>query len=184
MLLPAAVFIGFFPKLTAPAPAWLGNPSVREICSVSQCISAGPADWINHWKHNAFGFYDTEALAREIIGQSSARFDLYAYRLFPLRCLGQQIESIPLDNHPPENLPLPGHYDFLGYDIVTKSGPDFFECSPLSCNNGAAKYAVNPFCLIDSQTEAARIWQEISRAGSYEPGPYYLFEVYRKKNAD
>jgi hypothetical protein len=180
MSLSAAVFIGFFPKTTAPAPAWLGAPSVREICSVSECISAGPANWINHWKHNAFGFYHTEALAAEVIGPSSGQFDLYAYRLFPLRCLGQQIETISIDS--PVNA-VPEDFSFLGHDIVTKSGPDFFECSPLSCNKGAIKYEVNQFCLIGGQDEALKILQEISRDGSYEPGPYYLFEVYRKRNA-
>jgi hypothetical protein len=176
MNLPEPGFVGFFPKITQPAPAWLGNESVREIGSVSTCISEGPEDWINHWQHNDLGFFDTADLAYELISQSPEKFDLYAYKLFPLRCLAGRLESVSidlkLDNFPP-------NYEFLGYDIVTRSGPHFFECSPLSCNRGAAEYDVNQYCLIADRETAYRVLLAICQAGSYEPGPYYLFEVYR-----
>jgi hypothetical protein len=176
--LPRAVFAGFFPKITQPVPAWLENPRVRQICSVSTCISPGPAGWLEKWQHNQFGFYDSEALAYGVIDTPPERFDLYAYRLFPIRCLGDQIERLTLTS---QSGPVPDTYEFLGYDIVTKSTADFFECSPLSCNSGAAEFDVNQFCLIATQDEAVRVLLAISRDGSYEPGPYYLFEVYRRR---
>jgi hypothetical protein len=181
MNLPPAVFVGFFPKLTQPAPEWLGNPAVREICSVSTCISAGPEGWLQHWRHNRFGFYDSEALALEVAGPDPASFDLYAYKLFPFHCLDDQLKLAAIVGVAG---PLPPGYEFLGYDIVTKSTADFFECSPLSCNAGARQYDVNKFCLIAAKARAYQVLLEISRDGGYEPGPYYLFEVYRKPHLE
>ncbi len=178
MSLPPPLFVGFFPKITARLPDWLDNQSVTEICSVSNCISDGPEQWIRRWKHNEFGFFDDERLAYDVMDRVPSEFDLYAYKLFPLRCLGDKVEEITLSGEP---RPLPADYDFLGYDIVTHSTSSFFECSPLSCNHAAEVYAVNEFCLIADQVAAYQTLLEISRAGTYEPGPYYLFEVYRKK---
>jgi hypothetical protein len=61
---------------------------------------------------------------------------------------------------------------------------DFFECSPLSCNRAAENFPTNVFCLLDNEAEAYHAILEMSQAGSgVEPGPYYLFKVYRKKRA-
>lgn len=178
MTLPEPVFIGFFPKLTEPSVEGLGVDSVKEICSVSNCISSGPHNWINQWKHNELGFYNSEEIACEVIGEDPNNFDIYAYKLFPLRCFDDEVELISIESAKGS---LPPDYQFLGYDIVTKSVADFFECSPLSCNSGASQYPVNEFCLIADREAAYRVLCEISEDGAYEPGPYYLFEVYRKR---
>jgi hypothetical protein len=173
-----AVLVGYFPKITHPGLEWLGNQSVLEICSVSNCISVSPEDWISHWKHNEFGFYDSEEIAQAVIGESEKRFDLYAYKLYPFRCLQGKTELIPVIG---EDLnPLAEDYVFLGFDIVTKSSSDFFECSPLSCNAGASEYPVNRFCLISTKELARQALSSICTKGTYEPGPYFLFEVYRR----
>src|SRR5262245_8026361 len=171
IMLPEAVFAGFFPKITKQAPDWLGNNTVREICSVSNCISEGPDNWIAHWKHNEFGFYDTERLVAEVIGEHTQKFGIFAYKLFPLYCIGDKMKQLMINYRPHSIAPS---YEFLGYDIVTKSASDCFECSPLSCNHGAAEYEVNEFCLIADEERAFNTLLEISKAGSYEPGPYYL----------
>ncbi len=172
------VFVGFFPKVTQRTPAWLGVQSVREICSVSNCISDGPEGWIDHWEHNAHGFYDSEEQAQVVAAPNSEEFDLYAYHLFPMRCIGDVLEPVTIES---AAAPPPVDYEFLGYDIVTKSVSDFFECSPLSCNYAAREYPVNQYCLIADRDQAYQALQEISRVGTYEPGPYYLFQVYRKR---
>ncbi len=177
----SAVFVGFFPKLTQPADAWLGNESVREVCSVSNCISAGPEDWVNQWQHNELGFYDSESLAQGVAGEAAHRFDLYAYRLFPVRCLTGAVETFPLDTASTAAQHLPPDYTFLGYDIVTRASSSFFECSPLSCNAAAREYPVNQYCLIDDLDVAYKSLLAICAQDVYEPGPYYLFEVHRKK---
>jgi hypothetical protein len=73
-------------------------------------------------------------------------------------------------------LPEPGK-DFLsvGFDAVARSH-DFFECSPLSCNGGAATFATNDACLFQALEEALAAAKEFS-TGNWEPGPYWVVEV-------
>src|SRR4051812_46650370 len=96
MKLPQAVFVGYFPKVTHAGVDWLGNDSVLEICSVSNCISKGPEDWIRHWEHNELGFYDSEELAQKVIEGNPNKFDIYAFRLYPFECLQGKTEEISL----------------------------------------------------------------------------------------
>jgi hypothetical protein len=179
MSLPTPVFVGFFPKLTVPRPDWLQVEAVKEIASVSSCISPAPEDWITHWKHNDFGFYDTEELARSVVPSDSSEHDLYAYELFPLSWFDQEAEALELA---PEGGAPPPDYAFLGYDIVTRSSSHVFECSPLSCNGAAGEVPTNASCLIDDEEQAHQAVLRMSWADSgVEPGPYYLFKVFRKR---
>lgn len=41
-----ALLIGFFPKKSSRDVGWLKNPTAKEICSVSECISKSPPDWL------------------------------------------------------------------------------------------------------------------------------------------
>jgi hypothetical protein len=181
MILPVPIFVGFLPKATQPRPDWLKVASVREVCSVSECISKAPDNWLQHWRHNALGFYDTEEITVSVIDDAARHYDLYAYELFPFSCLDQK--------HAPIELALdigrvPASYEFLGYDIVSKSSSDFFECSPLSCNHAASDFATNAHCLLDDESYAHQALLSMSKPDSgFEPGPYYLFKVYRKKRA-
>jgi len=178
MALPAPIFVGFFVKATQTNPEWLKVPSVQEICSVSECISPAPSNWIQRWQHNALGFYDSEPIALSIIEGNPQRYDLYAYELFPVRCQDGSAETFAIDLAIGS---IPPDYAFLGYDIVTRSSSDFFECSPLSCNYAAQDNPVNVYCLLDDEDQAYQAMLEMSKPGSrVEPGPYYLFKVYRK----
>lgn len=171
-----AVAVGFFPKLTYCDLDWLGVDSVKEIASVSCCISQAPEGWIERWQHNEFGFYDSEETARQAAGEDPS-FDLYAYKLYPFSCLDEEME---IESVPARGIVIPEDYRFLGFDIVTRSTGATFECSPLSCNHGAREIPVNEFCLIQDREAAYAALQKICKSGNYEPGPYYLFEVYRK----
>jgi len=112
--LPAPAFIGFFPKATQLRPDWLQAISVKEIGSVSHCISKAPDDWIKHWKHNALGFYDSKQMARTIIGGDPERYDMYAYEMFPFRCLDRKREVVQVNIQIGK---LPQDFEFLGYDM-------------------------------------------------------------------
>ncbi len=176
-------FVGFFPKRTEERADWLENPVVEEICSVSLCISDGPEDWVERWEHNDLGFYDSEALALDATEGKESGFDLYAYRMYGLRFDAGEVQTHPS----PVKLACDlSAYEFLGHDAVSRSGAGvpnvqcFFECSPLSCNSGADVFSVNRHCLITELDNAYQACIEISK-GKYEPGPYYLFEVYRRK---
>jgi hypothetical protein len=55
--------IGYFPKHVLTRPDWLKAAGVLEVCSVSECVSPGPDDWISHWAHNDLWLYNDEATA-------------------------------------------------------------------------------------------------------------------------
>ncbi len=56
------------------------------------------------------------------------------------------------------------------------------ECSPLSCNDMSPELPVNPCCLIDDFERAYEIAARFgSEVDSVEPGPYYLFQVFRRR---
>jgi hypothetical protein len=179
MPFPKPHFVGYFPKATQPRPDWIKAPMVEEIASVATCISPAPEGWVQLWKHNALGFYDTLDLVREVTATAPGPFELFAYELFPIKCLDKAIEpaEVPVDLGA-----VPADFEFLGYDIVTRTQTHFFECSPLSCNGAASSVRVNSHCLIDGEERAERTLLAMSApASGVEPGPYYVFKVYRQR---
>ena len=169
---------GYFAKRITPRPDGLHAPGVREICSVSCCISPGPDDWIGHWRHNEFGWYNTIDDAWSVVPEA----DRPAYRLFAYRIAltrfrkGEALEvPVPADVHP---APIPADFASLGYDAVSRStGSGFsFECSPLSCNMMAGEIPANENCLLDTEAAATAAAKAFS-AGKVEPGDYYVVEV-------
>ena len=168
-------FVGYFPKHIGPATDAMGLPGVAEIWSVADCISEGPENWINFWRHNAFGAYDTRELASSVIpADRRHEFVIVAYRLW-----SEEFESVgsrPIPNL--ESLPsleLDEGYRAIGFDVVSASCGQF-ECSPLSCNGGAGQYSANSHCLFSTLDEAFAAAVEFSRGG-WEPGPYRVVEV-------
>jgi hypothetical protein len=185
MNIPDPIFIGYFPKKTMGKDSWFDKTAIVEVCSVSNCMSKGPENWSASWKHNDWGLYDTEDLAREIIRENPELFDMYAYKLFPMVFDGENSDPMTIKRTASEDIV---NFDFMGYDPVSRE-PGYIEFghSPLSCNRGFEKYPVNRFCLLDHLEEAWRITAEIAKDAkderSWEPGPYYLCDVYRKKSA-
>ena len=73
---------------------------------------------------------------------------------------------------------LPGpeeHFVRVGFDAVARSHGSF-DCSPLSCNRGAATFATNEACLFQTLEDALAGAREFSK-GNWEPGPYWVVEV-------
>ena len=168
---------GYFPKQVVAAPVWLACPLVDDICSVSDCVSPGPADWVEHWIHNELGFFNTVADARFVSADGPATTTIFAYRLLTTRFRAGSWESwaFPADVAPE---PLPPAFRSLGFDAFNLSMDDVlgFECSPLSCNRLAQEWPVNRHCLLadlDTAVEAA----ERFSIDQPEPGVYYVAEV-------
>jgi hypothetical protein len=168
-----AVLIGYALKKTRRQPDWL--PQVDEIASVSNCMSRGPGWDTTTWQHNDYWFYDTTALAKEIAAdldpEGEHAYDLYAFKLFPIIVDQGQIQDVE---------PLDDTFEFLGFDAVSRSQGSDFECSPLSCNGAANEMRTNRFCLFSTLEEALAGAREFS-SKPYEPGPYYVMEVYRSQ---
>ena len=172
----APVLIGYFPKRRTPAPEELRTAGTEEICSVSECLAPGPKDWIEAWRHNEHGCFDSPDDARDVIGEAPGEFQLLAYRLLPVRFRKGSPE--PVEVSPSRIAPLSPDFRSLGFDVVSKSASAGFECSPLSCNLMALAVAVNRHCLVDGLDAA----EELARRFSLEepePGPYYVVEVLR-----
>lgn len=172
-----AILVGYFSKRTLVRPLWVHAEQVEEIASVSECISAGPPGWLDHWLHNSYWFFNSMEAACAVLGDDGTDFDVYAYKLYPI--LAHQGVVHPIQINVPSVEPIDGNFHLLGYDAVSRSLGSSFECSPLSCNDAARDHVVNRYCLFESYEAALAGAVEFS-AGRYEPGPYYVFEVYRR----
>lgn len=172
------LLIGYFPKRRTPAPEELQAAGVDEICSVSECLAPGPEGWVEAWLHNAFGCYDSPGEAEHVAGDAEGEFEVFAYRLLPLRFGDGQAE--PMEVSPARMASLPLTCQSLGFDVVSKSLAQGlgFECSPLSCNLMAVEVGANRHCLVDD-LEAARALAIRFSVEEPEPGPYYVVEVLR-----
>jgi hypothetical protein len=173
---------GYFPKLIVPRPEWLPDPRASEICSVSNCVSDGPDDWIHRWLHNWLGWFNTLADAWSVVPPEEVkRYRMFAYRLAPSYYRRGAAEPlvVPEDVRPE---PLPAGFDCLGFDAYSKSmdsilGP---ECSPLSCNGLAPEFQTNTHCLLHTLDEACMAASRFS-IEQPEPGDYYVAEVLEQR---
>ena len=170
--------VGYFPKRVRARPDWLPAPAAQEICSVSNCVSEPPDGWIQQWRHNWLGWYNTLADARAVVPpEAASEYRLLAYRMHPDLFRGGKTlrVTIPDDVHPE---PMPKEFERLGFDCASKTQPDVLglECSPLSCNGLAREIAVNCHCLVNALPEALAIAERFS-VEQPEPGDYYVIEV-------
>jgi len=173
------ILIGYFPKKVARRDDWSLASHVVAICSVSSCITKGPPGWIEHWKHNQYGFFNSSSEAEAVVPESDrSDYTVFAYALAPLEFTSEQqgLER-PIDVRGEGIEPLPKEFRSLGFDAVSRSVSDFYECSPLSCNGAAEQFAVNPYCLFDSAQDAIEGARRFA-TDDWEPGPYYVFEVF------
>lgn len=169
---------GYFPKRIVPRPDYIDAPRVREICSVSNCISTGPDDWLDSWLHNEFGWFNSvEDALRVVPSESLGQYRLFAYRVAPQfhRSRARLDISLPADVRPE---PISPDFVILGFDAVSRSidYSDTVEHSPLSCNYLASELDVNEFCLFNC-LDAAVVGADAFSVDQPEPGDYYVVQV-------
>ena len=173
------VLIGYFPKRRTPNPGCMIPGVVEEIASVSGCIAEGPDDWIEHWRHNELFVFDSPKVAWSFAPEAELdRFDLYGYAPYPVRFVNGQQQAFEIPPVRPQS--LPADFERLGIDVVSRSCDAGFECSPLSCNGFAKEAAVNRWCLLDEIDDAFFLAKRVESSGA-EPGPYYVLEVWRRR---
>ena len=178
------VFAGYFPKQIA-VPADFGAPHLKDMCSVSEHIAKGPADWISKWRHNENWLFSTPELARSVLEPSTAsNFSILAFRILPTHFDGgverasQRAIPAPEGVGPcPELPPPPPQFKSLGFDVVSCSTGNSFECSPLSCNGAWQDFETNEHCLVNTLERAIELAVIFSKGDGWEPGPYYVLEV-------
>jgi hypothetical protein len=174
-------FCGYFPKKATPRPEGYDLRGVVDIASVSDCIAKGPENWIESWTFNDLGFFDNVEAAEAVVPESDqSQFDVYAYEFLDERFVGGIAEPWTV---PPLACRLPGSdFEPLGFDVVSKSVTDFFECSPLSCNGKAATFRANAHCLFEALEDAIAAAEVFSKEEP-EPGLYYVALVLRRRRA-
>ena len=118
MNLPEPKLIGFFPKLPCPKPNGIKNDTVKEICSVSNCISEGPENWIDKWKHNEIGFYNSEEIMLPVLKKYREKYNFFASKLYPLIFINGAVKDYKISLNLKTIL---SDYNFLGFDIVSRS---------------------------------------------------------------
>jgi hypothetical protein len=172
------ILIGYFPKRIVPRPNEIDVPSVREIWSVSNCISRGPPDgWIDQWVHDRLGLFSDPATGRSVTPSAdNSSYVVVAYRMWDEEFVEGTRQSSPMDDL---SVAPPLNFVSLGFDAVGFSTEAFFEHSPLSCNYAARTMPVNEFCLFPDLEAALRGAEEFSN-GSWEPGRYRVVEVLRE----
>jgi hypothetical protein len=173
---------GYMAKTISSRPVWLEAGGVKDIFSVSGCISHDFADYINDWKHNGFWFFDSPYIIRQLANEKG--IDLKLLKFFYYEMYEKQFdedgneEALPTTNLPfATNVEAPETKTLEGFDVVTFSVGTSPECSPLSCNSFATKYRVNQHCLFDSFNEVTAHLKKGDFKNS-EPGPYRIFAVY------
>lgn len=167
---------GYAVRRVAAAPADEHFRGVREICSVSDCISRSPEQWINTWLHNDFGWFNAIADALQMVPEGTVH-RLFAYRVHDE--IFRKGEALPLEpgaNVAPE--PRPATFTTIGFDAVSRSKTTTrgFDCSPLACNSMAAECAANAHCLFATLDAAIGTARRFS-IEQPEPGDYYVVEV-------
>ena len=193
---------------------WLQTPAVEEVCTVVAHIPfpdrLRPENWYHQHRHNALRHFDSEEIAWtvlrdeihirlerddsldppwrvEIARLPVEKFDLYAFKVLPVRFVNGEQEKFVL----PELriAPIPADYERLGYDAVGWNNWAPFECSPLICNGEAVHQSVNRYCLFDEMGPAlelarrysgTRVATALARLRTLQPGPYCVVEVWRK----
>ena len=150
---------GFFAKRIEPRPEFLHASGVREICSVSTCISSGPDNWIDLWLHNDLGWFNRIPDAIRVIppGEES-HYRLFAYRMYAeVFTAGGRVPFTVPDSVRPE--PIPTGFRSLGFDSVSKSMETVLglECSPLSATGWRTRLARTNSASFQDSTRRSQV---------------------------
>lgn len=180
--------VGYLYKKVGLRPDWIKAEGVRDIYSLSGCVSDDFTDYVNYWKHNGYWLFDTPAIMQAIAAE--AHIDLMGMKLFYYETYEEEYDEegevwLPFE---PEssfltNVERPVAAHLEGFDVVTFSVHTSPECSPLSCCNLAGELAANSHCLFDT-FEQAKQALETGKFNDTEPGPFRIFAVYSVEGTD
>ena len=171
---------GYMAKRVVVQPEWLKAPQVRDVYSLSNCVSEDFTDYIHYWKHNGHWLFDSPELIREIASESGASLD--GTRLFYYEVHGEEFGDGLWRAFNPEHsfgtlVRVPKEKTLEGFDVATFYCHTSPEHSPLSCNSLAEEVNTNSHCLFTSFGEAKQCLED----GTFkdcEPGPYRIFAVH------
>lgn len=175
--------LGYQAKRVLDRPEWLDVEGVRDIYSVSGCMSDDFCDYVSHWRHNGYWFFNSPADIKSLASEVSINLDdhvLVFYCGYEKQYnaeLGRWTSFEAIAEFPTQIIE-PKQSELMGYDVVTYWAQNAPEHSPLSCNHMAGEIPVNEHCLVDT----AETLVELLESGQFdksEPGPYRVIEVHR-----
>jgi hypothetical protein len=174
--------IGYMYKIVASQQDWLKSSGIRDIYSVSACISDNFADYIQYWQHNGYWLFDRPEIIEDLA--KTGKIDLTGMTLFYYEAYEEEFDEttgkwsvFSVNPDIETDIREPANKRLEGYDVVEFSLHNDPGCSPLSCNSLAEELPVNRHCLFDS-FEAAKDALEQGRFEHCEPGPYRIIAVY------
>ena len=179
--------VGYMYKSVSQRPDWLEADKVKDIYSVSGCVSSEFADWINYWKHNGYWFFNNAQAIEKVAYENNLSlngmklFFYFAYEFEWHELQGVWLKVVPELSFE-TNVILPIKTDLEGFDVVSFSCGNSSECSPLSCNSLAKEVVVNSHCLLDT-FDTAKALIENGFFNDSEPGPFRIFEVHSVNDA-
>jgi hypothetical protein len=178
--------VGYMYKRVVVRPDWLKADAVRDIYSLSNCISDDFAGYINYWKHNGYWLFDSPQVIEEVSvnqGIDLSGTTLFYYEAYEYEFNDNSNEWSTFKPEPSfeTSVCVPTDKHLEGYDVATFCVHASPECSPLSCNSLATDIPVNAHCLFTTFEEAkAAIERGLFK--NSEPGPYRIFAVYTAKH--
>lgn len=173
---------GYMAKRVASKPDWLKANEVKDIYSVSGCISKDFADYINFWKHNGYWLFDSPDIIEQIAQEHG--IELTSTTMFYYEVYDQVYDEAKTEwiSYGPEpsfqtTVHMQEHKLLAGFDVVNSVYCNSPECSLLSCNALADEIQTNAHCLFP-EVETAQSLLEAGRFNDAEPGPYRIYAVY------
>lgn len=174
---------GYMFKKVAKKPSWLKTDSVKDIYSVSSCVSEDFDDyWINEWKHNGYWLFNSPEIMKAIAKKKDinlAKMQLFFYEVSEQQWNEDEQkweDYLPEESFETE-VKLPQESRLEGFDIVSFLTKTAVECSPLSCNHLAQSIKVNEHCLLETYLEAVDLLNS-GKLEDCEPGPYRIFKIH------
>jgi hypothetical protein len=177
---------GYMLKTVSAKPESISSASVKDIHSVSGCMSANFADYVAHWRHNGYWLFNRPSDMDAIIEQTGAdrsKLSLFYYEVYEQEFNEDAKVWSAFEPEPsfPTDVAKPSRARLMGFDVTSFSAGSSPECSPLSCNAVADDIEANEHCLLNA-FEDAKTALESGRFDNCEPGPFRIFAVYTVEN--
>jgi len=174
--------LGYMYKRVEKKPNYFKKDYIVDIYSLSNCISKDFAEYLEYWKHNGHGLFNSPNIMKEIAKINN--LDLASCTLFYYEGYELEYDDDLREWHKYEPDPdletvieSPIAKNLHGFDVANYSMSTIPDCSPLSCNYVANEVNVNEHCLFRT-FEEAKSSLESGVFVNTEPGPNRIIAVY------
>jgi hypothetical protein len=173
--------LGFLAKRRTK-PSWFVARTLRQVCSVSECIANAPPNATFEGR-NRWGFYDSEDSATAVVSATEeGQYEVFAYRLLLSEFDDggrRDVAGAPFGQLAHVELT---DWASIGFDIVADCSSQSIAgcCSPLTCNGLIDRVATNDWGLLGTLQQAVDLAEALGQGRlPAEPGPYFVLEVLR-----